>query len=255
MQPARVILAAIFFVIAALIMIPAFRSSSNSSDASQTPSATPTTTATSGSAKPTPTATKSPSATKSASPTPTKSTTPTKAPAPVPTKTATPTATATTTVTPTQAAKPLAVVFGKVACPSRRVTVKVSNDGETTQGYSINRDGSDVITDQLGPHTSRTSELTLKEDKRTTIKVTQDRKAKATRVITANCTKNKATTAPTNDANPSERPQLPKTGSDGAVLLARIATAGASLLTGVIILWWGGLWPRRKEAMFGKRDS
>jgi hypothetical protein len=155
-------------------------------------------------------------------------------------------------VTPTQAAKPLEVVFGKVACPSRRVTVKVSNDGETTQGYSINRDGSDVITDQLGPHTSRTSELTLKEDKRTSIKVTQGGKAQATRTITANC---KA--APVDQTSPSHRPtnQLPKTGADGAVLLARIATAGASLLTGVIILWWGGLWPKRREAMFGKRDS
>jgi hypothetical protein len=143
------------------------------------------------------------------------------------------------------------VVFGKVACPSRRVTVKVSNDGETTQGYSINRDGSDVITDQLGPHTSRTSELTLKEDKKTTIKVTQDRKTKATRTVTANC--KKAPAVPTKE--PSEPTRLPRTGADGTVLLARIATAGASLLTGVIILWWGGLWPKRKEAMFGKRDS
>jgi hypothetical protein len=154
-------------------------------------------------------------------------------------------------VTPTQAAKPLVVVFGKVACPSRRVTVKVSNDGETIQGYSINSAGSDVITDQLGPHTSRTSELTLKEDKRTTIKVTQDRKAVATRTITANCTKPSSVATP----KPTSRNQLPKTGADGAVLTARIATAGASLLTGVIILWWGGLWPKRKEAMFGKRDS
>jgi hypothetical protein len=155
-------------------------------------------------------------------------------------------------VTATQSAKPLVVVFGKVACPSRRVSIKVSNDGETTQGYSINREGSDEITDQLGPHTSRTSYLTLVEDKKTTIKVKQDNKAKATRTITANC---KKVTTPTNQAEPSKRPQLPKTGADGAVLLARIATAGASLLTGVIILWWGGLWPKRKEAMFGKRDS
>jgi hypothetical protein len=156
-------------------------------------------------------------------------------------------------MTPTPATVPLAVVFGKAACPSRRVTVKVSNDGETTQGYSINRDGSDVITDQLGPHTSRTSELTLKEDKKTTIKVTQDRKAKATRTVTANCTK--ATAVPSHQASDTPARRLPRTGADGTVLLARIATAGASLLTGVIILWWGGLWPKRKEAMFGKRDS
>jgi len=151
-------------------------------------------------------------------------------------------------------AVPLLVVFGKVTCPARRVTVKVSNDGETTQGYSINRDGSDVITDQLGPHTSRTSELTLKEDKKSVIRVTQDHKSKASRTVTANCTK--ATAAPTSEATqPPERRRLPKTGADGAVLTARIATAGASLLTGVIILWWGGLWPKRREAMFGKRDS
>ncbi|MEO5877094.1 MAG: hypothetical protein ABIS86_22770 [Streptosporangiaceae bacterium] len=246
MQPARVILAAIFFVIAALIMIPAFRSGSNSSDASQSPSVTVTPTVTTTSAPPkatqpvkTVTPTPKPTVTPTVTPTPTKTT---KAPVPVPTL----------TVSPRPATVPLAIAFGKVACPSHRITVKVSNDGETTQGYSINRDGSDVITDQLGPHTSRTSELTLREDRKSTVKVTQDRKAKATRTYTANCAK--ATAAPGgSDGTTPPRTRLPKTGADDAVLFARIATAGASLLTGVIILWWGGLWPRRKEAMFGTK--
>jgi hypothetical protein len=265
MQPVRVIIAAIFFVIGALIVIPAFLGGKNgTSNASDSPSATtsgPSATATS----PTPTSTKSPSRSPSKSPTATK--TPTKSPsasashAPTTTKpSATPSATKPSTsptttrsvppaVPGTPSLVPLKVTYSKVDCPKRLVTVKVvNNDLVTTQGYSIVRDGSIFLADQLGPKASRTSEMTLKEDKSTTVRVTQDGTAKATHVYKANC----AAAAPGRSASPSQRTRtLPYTGNDRSVMVARLATGGAALLTGGIILWWGGLWPSRKDKMLG----
>ncbi|WP_460366390.1 hypothetical protein [Actinocorallia lasiicapitis] len=147
------------------------------------------------------------------------------------------------------------VTFGKVDCPKRLVTIKVVNDDPaTTQGYSIVRGGSIFLADQLGPKASRSSALTLTEDKATVVKVTQDGKARASHSYKANCAKaapSKTTKSPSRTA-PAHPPRtLPKTGNDDSIMIARLATGGASLITGAIVLWWGGLWPRRKDRMLG----
>ncbi|GAA3232858.1 hypothetical protein [Actinocorallia longicatena] len=259
MQPVRVIIAAIFFVIGALIVIPAFTSGGkNTSNAdpvptTMTPTVTPTVTPTT--AKPT----GKPTATKTASPTPSK--TPSKTPTPTPRPTTSrPVPPVTPSATPSRSTPvpsapslvPLKVAFGKVDCPARLVTIKVVNeDPATTQGYSIVRDGSIVLADQLGPKASRSSELTLKEDKATSIRITQDGKAKATHTYKANCKAAPSKSAAEEEPARKRPTTLPKTGNDDTVMFARIATGAASMLTGAIVLWWGGLWPRRKDKMLG----
>ncbi|HEY7484308.1 MAG TPA: hypothetical protein VH912_07565 [Streptosporangiaceae bacterium] len=215
-QLPRIIIAAVFFVIAALIAYPMINRSNTKSQASSAPtSASPSVTATA-------TATKS-------------GTAPTK----TPTKTPTATATKTTTKTPTPTATPavpLTASIGGVQCPARSVTVKVNNVSNTKQNYTIEQDGSPVVSDQLGSGSSRTSKLSLKEDDSTKVAVVwNDRTLKST-TRTANCT---------HAAPPPEN--LPHTGPSTAVTFARVATAVGALITGAIILWYGGLWPRRRE--------
>jgi len=131
------------------------------------------------------------------------------------------------------------------------VTVKVTNDTDTAQGYAITRNGSIVLADRLGPNASRTSTVTLAEDERVVVRVTRDGKAQATRAYRLNCLKAGAA-EDRDDTGAAER--LPHTGADDTVLVARIATGVASMITGAIVLWWGGLWPRRRENVFGRAD-
>ncbi len=264
MQPVRVIIAAIFFVIGALIVIPAFTGGNSTSDASSTaeptasgtptsthrPTSTPTSTR-----RPTGTPSKStsPTASKSASPSPSRtSASPTPSRTPTATKPPAPAPTATTAKpqNPPPADKPsvqpLTVSFGRVKCPSDRITVKVTNDAQNGQAYSITRNGSLVLADRLGPNSSRTSPVTLSEDKTVVVRVTQDGKPQASRSYKLDCARAAASPKPTE--------RLPYTGSDRTVMVARIATGVASLVTGMIILWWGGLWPGRRDRMFGRAD-
>ncbi|WP_148086220.1 hypothetical protein [Actinocorallia herbida] len=130
-------------------------------------------------------------------------------------------------------------------CPAKDITVRVTNEGAESQGYSITKNGGLVLADRLGAAASRTSEVRLTEDKNVVVRVTQDGKTIKSRTYKLNCAKG-------GGAKPSEKPErLPETGADSSTLVARVATGAASIITGAIILWWGGLWPRRKEGMFG----
>lgn len=257
MQPVRVIIAAIFFVIGALIVIPAFTGGNGTSDAASTTeptatepppsSASPPPSPASGSPEPSKSA--PPAETRPASPSPS-SPPPSTTPSPSPSRsTPAPSAPPAVPTTPAPAA-PLTVSFGKIDCPSDKVTVKVTNDTDTAQGYAITRNGSIVLADRLGPNASRTSSVTLAEDRRVVVRVTWDGRVQASRAYRLNCLK--AGAAEDRDETAAER--LPHTGADDTVLVARIATGVASMITGAIVLWWGGLWPRRRENVFGRAD-
>jgi hypothetical protein len=248
MQFPRVVIAAVFFVIGAFIAIPALTRTASLSGASSTP--TPTATAT---ATPTGTGTARPSRT--VAPTPTRRT---PAPTPTPTRrTATPTPTPTRVVppvtrtpspTPTRTtappAQPLTVTIGAVRCPGRSVSVTVANVGAQTEDFAIEQDGSATVADRIGPKTTRTTKITLKEDRATTVAVTWRNEPVKSAERKANCVKK------------SPRPEtLPHTGPDDATLYARIATGVAAMITGVIIFWYGGIWPRRRDPMLLKKTD
>lgn len=222
-QLPRIIIAAVFFVIAALIAYPMINRSNTKSSASSAP-ATSASTSPKGSA----TATRSGGA---PTPTRTPTRTPSKPPA-TPTKSPTPSRSATATPS-----VPLIATVGAVRCPSRSVTVKVRNAGATRQNYTIEQDGTPTVADQLGPGVSRTSRLTLKEDDSTKVAVVWNSRTLRSATRKANCT----------HAAPPPPQTLPHTGPNAAATFARVATAVGALITGVIILWYGGLWPRRRE--------
>ncbi|WP_460306568.1 hypothetical protein [Actinocorallia aurea] len=148
---------------------------------------------------------------------------------------------------PPAAAGGLVVVFGDIDCPAKDVKVRVTNEGAGSEGYSITRNGGLVLADRLGEAASRTSEIDLAEDKNVVVRVTQDGKTVKSHTYKLNCVKGAVKS--------SEKPErLPETGSGSGTLIARLATGAASIVTGAIILWWGGLWPRRREGMFGPAD-
>ncbi|WP_106397769.1 hypothetical protein [Actinocorallia populi] len=130
--------------------------------------------------------------------------------------------------------------------------MKVTNDTGTGQGYAITRNGSIVLADQLGPNASRTSSVALSEDRRVVVRVTQDGRPVDGRTYRLDCRKAAAGDGPAEPGTDADR--LPHTGADDTVMIARIATGAASMITGAIILWWGGLWPRRRENVFGRAD-
>ncbi|WP_089310050.1 hypothetical protein [Actinomadura mexicana] len=220
MQLPRVVIAAVFIVIGALIAIPAlFRSDG---------SASPTSGAASTSASPSPTG-GSPSA----------SGRPTRTPTPTPTR------------TPTGApARPVTATVGSVSCPDRTVNVRVRNTGTQTEDFSIEKnDDTAAVPGKIGPGTTRTVAVKLREDRRTRITVRWANRQIQSAAAKANCKK-------AGVAAPRETPpgKLPHTGPD-TVLWARAATGVAVILTGAIIFWWGGTWPRRREQMFAGRKS
>lgn len=210
MSPTRIALAAVFFVVGALIMIPMLNGSSSSSHASATPSPSASATRT----------TKKPTAT------------------PKPTPTHTPTHTA----TPTKpAAVPLKTTFSAVRCPGRTVQVTVVNTGAQTEDFAITTDGSISVADRIPAGATRRSTLNVKEDHTTAIAVTLHNVPVRTVDRTANCVHSGQT------AHPGK---LPHTGADSALLWARIVTGLAAMLTGVIIFWYGRQWPGRRDKMF-----
>lgn len=216
MQVPRVIIAAVFFVIGLLIAVPALlRTMSGSSDAAESPAptdgATPSATAT------------PPGDTASSSPAPTA--TPSTRPSP---------------------AQPLRVTVGRVECPSRTVVVTVRNVGDAAQDYTVETDdGTAPKGDQIGPGQSRTTRLTLREDRRTRVTVTWRNEPVEQVTRTANCRR-----AATSSPEPDE--ELPYTGPGDGVLWARAATGVAAMITGAIIVWYSGIWPRRREQIFDK---
>jgi hypothetical protein len=276
MQWSRFVIAAVFFVLGAGIAIPALLRSNDSpspasgapttsapaTSAPRTPNGTlspardgaPTPATSTPTAKPTPTATATGSRrTPTSTPTTTATPTPTR-PSPIPTRTtprptATPTSTPTATPTPSRtgtappaAAVPLTTSIGNVRCPARSVTVNVTNTTRQVVDYSIEQDGTPTVADRIGAGTTRTSRLTLKEDDSTTIAVVWTNKTLRSVKRMANCTQREPAPAP---APP--RRNLPNTGSNSAAVVAKVATGSAAMVTGLIIFWYGGIWPRRRD--------
>jgi len=247
MQLPRIIIAAVFFVIGALIAIPALTNSNTSSRASSqptSPTATPTQRQTQ-----TATRTATPTATRtSPSPTPTRTT---RTPTPTPTRTrTTPPATPTRTVTSSPPpAVPLTATIGSVQCPARTVTVRVQNVGRQAVDYSIEQDNTPTVADRLGAGASRTSRLTLDEDDNTRIAVVWNDRTVRSATREANCSK------PEQAPPPDENENLPRTGPADAATFAKVATGVAAMITGVIIFWYGGIWPRRRDAVLRANSS
>jgi hypothetical protein len=140
------------------------------------------------------------------------------------------------------AAVPLTISIGNVRCPARAVTVNVRNGSRQTVDYSIEQDGTPTVADRIGAGTTRTSRLTLKEDDRTTIAVVWTNRTLRSVQRMANCARREAAPAP---APP--RRNLPNTGSNSAAVVAKVATGTAAMITGLVIFWYGGIWPRRRD--------
>jgi hypothetical protein len=223
MQLSRVAIAAVFFVVGALLVIPMLLRDSNPSQAvSATPSVSDSATPTN-SGKPSRTPTHKPSPTHT-----------TKRPSQRPTthRPVAPTPTVTSAV-------PLRVSIGTVRCPGRSVLVTVDNQGKQTEDYAITTDGAISVADRISAGVTRKSTLTLREGHATTISVTWHNVPVKTLDRTPHCAHHTPGTA------------LPHTGPDSGLIFARIATGIAAMLTGVIIFWYGRLWPGRREKMFG----
>jgi cytoskeletal protein RodZ len=207
MRLSRIAIAAIFFAVGALILIPMLTNSS------------------------------SPSA--SGSPTPSTSTIPPKTTSPTQTRTPSPSPSRRTTTPPPSVTPlaPLKVRIARVRCPGRSVQVTVANDGGRTEDYAITTDGSIAVADRIPAGKSRRSTVNVKENRTTSIAVTWHNVPVENADRKADCAsgKNKA---------------LPSTGPDSGLIYARIATGVAAMLTGVIIFWYGRLWPRRRSKMF-----
>ncbi len=228
MQLSRVAIAAVFLVVGALIIIPMLM---HHSSPSQLTSATPSPhVSVSPSVSPTRTHTAKPShpPTHRTTPTPTHSRAHTVTTPPPP------------SVTPLV---PLTVSIGAVRCPGRSVLVAVANHGKATEDYAITTDGSISVADRIPAGVTRRSTLTVKEDHATTIAVTWHNVPVKTLDRTARCARN----APVHS--------LPHTGPDSGMIIARIATGIAAMLTGLIIFWYGRLWPGRRDKMFDDAKS
>lgn len=215
MQLSRVAIAAVFFVVGALIVIPMLMNSSSTSRAAST--------------------SPSPHVPASASPTPSHSRSRSKGSASPSGK---PSGRAHTTAPAATPRTPLKVKIGAVRCPGRAVLVSVTNDGRQTEDYAITTDGSISVADRIPAGATRSSTLNVKEDHTTTIAVTWNNLPVQTLDRHADCVRK------TSDRT------LPHTGPDSGLIFARIATGLAAMLTGVIIFWYGRLWPRRRDKMF-----
>nr|BFE33743.1 hypothetical protein GCM10010200_059940 [Actinomadura rugatobispora] len=142
------------------------------------------------------------------------------------------------------------MTIGSVRCSDRSAEVTVRNTGTRTEDYAIEKnDNTEARPGRIAPGATRTSSIALREDRRTRVQVTWRNEPVQSRTLTANC--RGATPAP----NDSPDDELPRTGSDSAVLWARAVTGGAAMITGVIIFWYGGIWPRRREHMFAGKKA
>ncbi|MFB9831746.1 hypothetical protein [Actinoallomurus acaciae] len=225
MQLSRVVIAAVFFVVGALIIIPMLV---NDSSPSQLTSATPSPNV-SASPSASPSRSAKPSHTPTHRPSPTRSSrTPSKNPVTPPVPSVTPNA-------------PLKVAIGTVRCPGRSVLVSVTNGGGSTEDYTITTDGSISVADRIPAGATRKSTLTIKEDHATTIAVTWHNVPVKTLDRTAHC------------ARRTPGHTLPHTGPDSGMIIARVATGVAAMLTGLIVFWYGRQWPGRKDKMFGDK--
>lgn len=223
MQLSRVAIAAAFFVIGALILIPMLMGGSSPSHLTSATPSPHVSASPSVSHSPAPSRTSKPSHRPAHRPSPSRST---KAPVTPPPPSVTPLV-------------PLKVSIGAVRCPGRSVAVSVANRGKATEDYAITTDGSISVADRIPAGATRRSTLTIKENHATTIAVTWHNIPVKTLDRTARC------------ARHVPRHTLPHTGPDSGMIVARLATGIAAMLTGLIIFWYGRLWPGRRDKMFG----
>jgi hypothetical protein len=120
------------------------------------------------------------------------------------------------------------------------VTVRVSNVGSQAVDYSIEQDGTPTVADRIAAGTTRTSRLALKEDDNTTVAVVWTNRTLESAKRKANCNHPAAPA-------PAPRRSLPHTGPDSASVVAKVATGTAAMITGLVIFWYGGIWPRRRD--------
>jgi hypothetical protein len=229
MQP-RLIIATAFFVIGALIAIPALTDVATPARPVRTmpvnaPAATLAPSSTS------PSATAAPSASPSKPPKPTPS--PSRSPKPTATPTPTP---------PKPPAIPISVRTGKVHCPSSKIQVTVTNKGQRTEDYAILVDDATVLADRVGPGGVRETSVPLEENRTSTLEVVWGGRAALAVKRKADCVDKK----PEKPEKTDGAKALPHTGPDDGDLYAKIATGVAAMITGIIIFWYGSIWPRRR---------
>ncbi|TMQ90216.1 hypothetical protein ETD83_36435 [Actinomadura soli] len=149
------------------------------------------------------------------------------------------------------------VTIGSVACPAATVNVTVRNTSNKTIDFGIEKDDDTAaIPGQIRPDSTRTVAVRLREDRRTRITVNWANKRIGSKTVTANCKKAAGGAGTTPTPTPTRTPpdKLPHTGPD-EVLWARAATGVGIILTGAIIFWYGGIWPRRREQVFSKKNT
>ncbi|MEV5704295.1 hypothetical protein [Actinoallomurus sp. NPDC052274] len=135
---------------------------------------------------------------------------------------------------------PLKVQIGKVRCPGRTVQVSVVNSSAQAEDYAILTDGAISVADRIPAGATRRSTVNVGEDRTTTVAVTWRNLPVQSVDRHANCVRK------TSDQT------LPHTGPDSGMIVARVATGVAAMLTGVIIFWYGRQWPRRRGKMFDR---
>ncbi|MFI0404690.1 hypothetical protein [Actinomadura sp. 3N508] len=148
--------------------------------------------------------------------------------------------------------------IGGVSCPARTLTVTVRNTSGKTIDFAIEKDDDTAaIPGQIRPDSTRTIAVKLREDRRTRITVNWANKRIVAKSVKANCEKASGGgggTTPTPTPTKTPPDDLPHTGPDD-VVWARAATGVGIILTGAIIFWYGGIWPRRREQVFSKKNT
>lgn len=247
MQLPRAIIAAVFLAIAAILLTPQVIRWTSQTSASEEPTGLP-----SGSGRPSGLAT-----TQSGSPSPSRTSPSPRRSSPSTRPASPPPSTSRGPIVPV--ADPLSVNIGSVSCPGRTVRVTVANTSSSPQDYTVETDdGSASRGGTVPARGSRTTVMTLREDRRTRISVTWRNEPVREERHTANCVR----PSPSEESGPTEEPEptrspdrLPRTGPDSA-MWARTATGVGALVTGLIVFWYGGIWPRRRDAeVFGRKNG
>lgn len=236
MQP-RLIIAAAFFIIGALIAVPAF-SRAATRDEPATPTGARATAAPgpatleSGAKQP------APSTTATHTPTRTPTRTPSRTPTPKPTPTNTK---PTPSPTPTPAV-PITAHAGKVRCPGGKIAITVANKGQQTEDYAVTLDDATVLADRVPPRGERKTEVEIKENDSAKIEVVWGGEAVLSVKRKTDCVQKKKRDDDADGAN-----TLPRTGPEDSALFAKAATGVGAMVTGMIIFWYGSIWPRRRS--------
>jgi hypothetical protein len=250
MQP-RLIIAAAFFVLGALIAIPALsRAATQEQPTRSTPAggraaATPTPTGQTAASE-----AKQPRPSRTPTPTPSRTATARQSPPDRPSRTPTarqspPDRRATPTPSPTPTpAVPITARAGKVGCPGGKVAITVTNKGQQTEDYAVTLDEATVLADRVPPRGQRKTEVEVRENESAKIEVLWGGEAVLSVNRKTDCVRKKER------KDPDGAGTLPRTGPDDSGLFAKAATGVAAMVTGVIIFWYGSIWPRRRTRIF-----